>query len=179
MIRTYSTAHRALEILLGIAALAIGVLALVFPAAVVVTLVVFFGIGLLVIGVLRLATAATFDLPGPARTSNAVIGILAIVVSLLILVFPGFATVSFVVLIGIGILIYGVGRIIVGGVASRLPSGLRGLVVAFGILVAFFGIVVIVFPVVGVLTYAFFVSLAMLLIGVDSIATGLVATHTH
>ena len=44
-----SGAYRALEIILGIVALAIGILALVFPEGVIVTIAVLFGIALFVI----------------------------------------------------------------------------------------------------------------------------------
>lgn len=170
-------AYRALEIALGIVALAVGILALVFPTAVVVTIVVLFGIALLIIGVLRLATAYSSHFPSSARTINAIVGAVAIIVSLLILVFPTFATLYFVVLIGIGLLIYGIGRIVVGGAANNLNSGLRGLIVVFGVIVVAFALIVIFFPVVGILTYAFFVSLSLLLIGVDSIASGIIGYH--
>lgn len=169
-----SGGYRALEIVLGLVAFAVGILALVFPTLVVVTLVVFFGLALLIIGFLRLATSYSPQLPSSARTTNAAIGILAIIVALIILLFPTFATVSLVVLVGIGLLIYGVGRIVVGGAVHSLSGGLRALLILLGFIVAFFALVVIFFPVVGIYTYAFFASLSFILIGIDSLASGVV-----
>lgn len=168
-----SSGYRAIEIVLGLVALAVGVLALFFPTAVVVTLVVLFGLALLIIGFLRLATSFSSHLPSSARTTNAVIGILSMIVALVILVFPLFATVSLVVLVGIGLLIYGIGRILVGGAAGNLSAGLRALVILLGIIVVVFAVMVIFFPVVGIYTYAFFVSLSFILIGIDSLASGI------
>lgn len=168
--QTNSGAYRAIEIILGIVALAVGILALVFPTAVVVTLVVFFGIALVVLGILRLATAA-FSSWG--RGINIVIGILALIFGLIILFVPLFATEVLVILIGLGLLIYGAGRIAVGGSAKNLSGGLRGLLIVVGLLVVAFALIVIFFPVVGIYTYAFFVAIAFLLIGIDSLASGI------
>lgn len=172
-----SGGYRALEIILGIVALAIGILALVFPAGIIVTIAVLFGIALLIIGFLRLATAFSSAHPGSARGANAAIGIIAIIVGLLILFFPTFAGLTFVILLGIGLLIYGIGRIAVGSVASNLSGGLRALVIIFGILIAVFGLIVIFIPAVGVFTYAFFVSIAFLLIGIDALAAGITGSR--
>lgn len=171
---SHSGAYRAIEIILGIIALAAGILALFFPTAVVVTLVVFFGIALLAIGVLRIASALSSGMHGSTRTTNAIIGVVALIIGLVILFFPTFATETIVILIGFGFLIYGLGRLVIGGAASNLSGGLRALMILLGILVAIFGVVIIIFPVVGVYTYAFFVSLALIVIGVDSLASGIV-----
>ena len=171
-----SGAYRALEIILGLIALAIGVLALVFPTAVVVTLVVFFGIALVIIGILRLATSASSNWAGSTRTANAVIGLIALIIGLVILFVPFFATDVLVILIGIGLLVYGIGRIAVGGADRHLSGGLRGLLVIVGLLIVAFALIIIFFPVVGIYTYAFFVSIAFILIGIESIAAGIVGT---
>jgi uncharacterized membrane protein HdeD (DUF308 family) len=169
-----SGAYRAIEIILGIIALAAGILALFFPTAVVVTLVVFFGIALMLVGILRVASAVTSGMHGSSRTTNAIIGFVALIIGILILFFPFFATNVIVILIGFGFLVYGLGRLVIGGAASNLSGGLRALMILFGILVAVFGIIIILFPVIGVWTYAFFVSLALIVIGIDSLASGII-----
>ncbi len=168
-----SGAYRAIEIVLGLVALAVGVLALFFPTAVVVTLVVLFGIALLTIGVLRLATAASSDWLAPStRKTNSITGVLAIIFGAIILFAPFFATEVLVILIGLGLLFYGVGRVVVGGVAGNLSGGLRALLILIGILVVVFSLIVIFFPLVGIYTYAFFVSITFILIGIESLASG-------
>lgn len=170
-----SGAYRALEIILGLIALAIGILALVFPQAVVVTLVIFFGIALVIIGILRLATSASSNWgTGSTRTANAVIGLIALIIGLVILFVPLFATDVLVILIGIGLLVYGIGRIAVGGADRHLSGGFRALLIVVGLLVVAFALIVIFFPIVGIYTYAFFVSIAFILIGIESIAAGIV-----
>ncbi len=168
-----SGAYRAVEIVLGIIALVVGLLALFFPTAVVVTLVVLFGIALLAIGILKIASALTMGSAyRSSRTTNAIIGIVALIIGIVILFFPFFATATIVILIGFGFLVYGLGRLVIGGAASNLSGGIRALMILFGLLVAIFGIIIILFPAIGVYTYAFFVSLALILIGIDAIASG-------
>jgi uncharacterized membrane protein HdeD (DUF308 family) len=169
-----SGAYRAIEIILGIIALAAGILALIYPGAVVVSLVVFFGIILTVVGIFRVATAVF--LPPGARWANATIGILALVFGILILVAPFFATEILIIFLGVALLIYGAGRVAVGVSAKALSGGMRTLLILLGLIVLILGIVVIFFPAIGVYTYAFFVSIAFLLIGIDAIASGVAGT---
>ncbi len=170
-----SGTYRAIEIILGLVALAVGALALFFPTAVVVTLVVLFGIALLIVGILRLATAASSDWLAPTtRKTNSIIGILAIIFGAIILFVPFFATALLVIFIGIALLIYGIGRIIAGSAGSNLSGGLRAILILIGILVVVFSLIVIFFPVVGVYTYAFFVAIEFILIGIESLVSGIV-----
>lgn len=176
MTRGTSGAYRAVEIILGAAALIIGVLALAFPVATVVSIVFFFGIALFAIGILRLATGASADwLPGASRKTNISIGILAIIIGLVIMFVPFFSTEIIIIMIGFALLIYGIGRIIVGS-SAHMNGGLRALLIIFGVMVAVFGLIVIIFPVVGAFTYAFFVSLAFIVIGIDALASGISGT---
>lgn len=173
-----SGGYRALEIILGLVALVAGFLALFFPAAVIVTLVVFFGIIILVIGILRVATAGSSHwLVGSSRGTNIAIGIILIIIGLLILFFPLPAAITVAILLGIGLLVYGIGRIVVGIGAHNMNGGVRALLILLGILIAVFGLIVIFFPVLGVWTYAFFVSIAFILIGIDALAAGAAGTR--
>ncbi len=165
--------YRALEIVLGIIALAVGVLVLVFPSIVIITLIVFFALALFAVGILRLATAASSAFPPSIRGVNAAIGIIAILVAIVMAFVPALAAAFLVVLLGIALLIYGIGRIVVGGTATNLNMGLRAALVVLGLIVAVFAVIVIVFPSVGVYTYAFFAAIAFLAIGLDSLISGI------
>jgi uncharacterized membrane protein HdeD (DUF308 family) len=169
-----SGSYRSIEIILGLIALAIGVLALFFPAAVVVTLVVLFGIALVIIGILRLAAVLFLEsMQGFARKTNSIIGILAILIGAVMLFFPLLAAATMIILIGLGLLIYGIGRIIVGIASSDLNGGLRILLSLIGFIILFFALIVIFFP---IYSYAFFASIAFILIGIESLASGITGT---
>lgn len=171
-----SGAYRALEIILGIVAIAIAITAIIFPTITVVTLVVLFGIALMAIGILKIAAAATsMGLGNLTRSANAVIGIIALIIGLIVVFFPGFATIFIVVLLGIGLIIWGIGRIAAAGAAGKtFSSGLKALLVILGILIIILGFIVIFVPVIGVFTYAFFFAIALFLIGIDALASGIV-----
>lgn len=166
-----SGAYRVLEIVLGVIAIAAAITTLFFPAAVVVTLVVFFGIALLVVGILRVATVSGHLEPA-ARTANAVTGVLAIVVGILILIFPGVSTVTLAFLLGFGVLIWGIGRIVVGSTETEFRGGMRALLIVLGVLLVVFASIIFAEPLIAIYTYAFFVSLAFFVIGIDSLASG-------
>lgn len=169
-----SGAYRALEIILGIVAIAVSVLTLIYPALAITTIVFLFGIALIIIGFLRLGTAAfSHGLPDSARAANIVIGILAVIIAAVVLLYPGLATVTLVFLLAVALLIYGVGRIAVGGVAGNLSGWLRALLIVMGILMMVFAVLVIIFPAIGIVTLAIFVSLGFLFLGIDSLATGI------
>ena len=85
---------------------------------------------------------------------------------------PFFSAQIIIIFIGFALLIYGVGRIVVGG-AAPMSGGMRALLIIFGLIVAVFGLIVIFFPAIGAYTYAFFVSLALIVIGIDAIASGI------
>jgi len=174
-----SWTYRALEIILGLVALIMGSLILLFPTIIAVTLIVFFGIALLIIGILRVSTAYSRQLPNLTRTDNIAIGIIIAIIGVIILIFPTFSLISLIVLIGIGIFIYGIGRTITGGLTHDLSGGFRGALIVLGILIAIFGLLVIFFPLIGILTKAVFVSLGLLVIGIDSLVAGFSGTPTR
>lgn len=170
-----SRIYRAAEIILGIVAIAVGITALFFPLPTMLTIDILFGIALIIIGILKIAAAASPKGPNvSAKSANAIIGVVALIIGLLITFFPVIGALTLIILLGLGLLIWGIGRIVVGGAGSNMNGGLRALLIILGILVAIFGFFVIFVPVLGAFTYAFFVALAFILIGIDSIASGIV-----
>jgi uncharacterized membrane protein HdeD (DUF308 family) len=166
-----STSHRLIEIILGLVALAVGVLALFFPTTVVATIVMLFGIALVIIGILRLATILSSEsMQSFARKINSIIGILAILIGAVMLFFPLLAATTMVILIGLGLLIYGIGRVVVGIASGNLNGRLRILRILFGFIILFFALIIIFFP---IYSYALFASMAFILIGIDSLASGI------
>jgi uncharacterized membrane protein HdeD (DUF308 family) len=87
---------------------------------------------------------------------------------------PALAASVLIVLLGFGLLIYGIGRIVVGGTAVNANMALRALLILFGALIVIFSFIVIVFPTVGVYTYGSFAAIAFTIIGLDSLASGII-----
>jgi uncharacterized membrane protein HdeD (DUF308 family) len=170
-----SSGVRALEIILGLIALAGSVLVLFFPGLAIETVLFLFAVVLLVVGLLRLGSAILSRSPSSVRTINVFIGLLAIAVAAVILTFPLIAVGTLIFLLAIGFLVYGIGRIAVGGAAGSLPGWFRGILIVAGLVMVAFAALVIIFPALGVFTLAFYLSIALIFIGIESLATGLSA----
>lgn len=170
-----SSYYRASEIALGIVALAVSFLALFFPAGFIVTLVVLFGMGLMFIGIFSLASVVSpKGVSDRTRKINAIIGVSAVIIAAITLVFPGLATAVLVVLIGLGMLVFGVGRIITGVTARQPKVRFKVLFVLSGGVVVIFSIVTMFSPIFGVYIYAYFISITFMLIGVISLVSGII-----
>ena len=96
------------------------------------------------------------------------------IIAAITLVFPVLATTVLFVLIGLGMLVLGVGRIITG-VTARQPKGrFKVLFVLSGGVVVFFSIVTVFSPIFGVHAYAYFMSITFMLIGLISLVSGII-----
>jgi uncharacterized membrane protein HdeD (DUF308 family) len=167
---------RALEIILGIIALIVGFGAIFFPGVFFVTLIVLFGIAMIAIGIIKLATALPKDAEPTSRKVNAGIGIAALIIGILVLVFPYVASVSLVVILSIGFMIWGVG-LMVKGLVGTSGTGMKILEFLFGILVLSMAILMIFYPEVGIYTYTFFAAIAFMMIGIEALAVGIAGQY--
>lgn len=173
-----SSGLRIIEILLGLIALVIGVLVLVYPGMTTATIIILLAIALLIIGLFRFFWGfGARNVSGSARSTAILIGIVAVIIAVLILVFPVFATGTAVILIDIGILVYAIGRIAIGLSAGGNESmGLRSLQIIAGVFLLIIGTVVLIYPGLGAAFLGFLLGIAFLIIGFEGIAAGIVGT---
>lgn len=169
---------RALEIILGLIAIVIGVYILIYPGLAIATIVFLLGIALLFVGLFRFFWGLLArGIPGAARAAAILIGLIAIAVAAIVILYPSFAVVTLVVFIAIAVLIYGVGRIAIGATAGQLGGGIRGLLVGTGLLMVIIGLLVLFYPGLGVAFLAVLLSIAFIFIGIESIAAGAVGAR--
>lgn len=95
-------------------------------------------------------------------------GLLAMLLGLLVLLFPGWGVSTLVVLLSIGLIFVGVRSISLVGF-SRLPNGLKILSVIAGIISLILALLVLLFPGYGVLTLIIVVSFGLLVYGFSRI----------
>ncbi len=171
---------RVIEILLGLTAVIIGVVVLFYPGMTIVTLTILLAIALLFVGLFRFFWGfTTKGVSRSARTTSTLIGLTIVVVAILIMAFPVIAAGTAVVLIDIALLIYAIGRIALGVTARSETTGVRGLQIASGLLLLIIGSTILLFPTLGITALGVLLGIGFLLIGIESIAAGIIARRNE
>jgi uncharacterized membrane protein HdeD (DUF308 family) len=169
---------RALEIILGLIAVAIGVYILIYPGLSIATVTFLLAIGLFFIGIFRIGWGLlSRHVSGASRGIAVLIGLIAIAIAIIVMLFPLLTAAFVVILLSIAVLIYGIGRIAIGATGGPLGGGIRGLLIATGLLMVILAIVVIIYPGLGIVFLAVLLSIAFLFIGFESIAAGIVGSR--
>ena len=109
---------------LGILILIFAGIAIAYPTGTAYLVIIFLGIALLFTGFARLAEGFSHKVSGGLRAFNIGVGILAIVLSIVVMVSPAFGAAFAGVIIAIGLLIIGMYMIAAGieGTRLKLPS---------------------------------------------------------
>jgi uncharacterized membrane protein HdeD (DUF308 family) len=154
-----------LLLVVGLAAIAIGIAALVWPDRTLRVVGVLFGIYLLVSGVVEIGAAFGDHVSGGMRVLNVIVGAVSIMLGLFC--FRG-ALESVLLLslwIGIGFLMRGIAMIIASASAPRGVPG-KGWGVLLGVLVTLGGIIVISWPIGSITTLTVFTGIWLIVVGV-------------
>ena len=155
-------------LVLGLAAVAIGIIALVWPGRTLQVVGILFGIYLLVSGVVEIVTAFGEHISGGMRVLNIIVGALSILLGLFC--FRG-ALESVLLLslwIGIGFLMRGIAMTIATASAPTGTPG-KGWGVFLGLVVALGGIIVISWPIGSIVTLAVFTGIWLIAVGLVEI----------
>jgi uncharacterized membrane protein HdeD (DUF308 family) len=169
---------RFLEIILGLIAIIIGVTILIYPSLSIATVTFLLAVGLLFVGLFRLGWGLfARNVSGGARGAAILIGLIAIAIALVVMAYPSLAATTVVIFISIAVLIYGIGRIAIGATAGQMSGAIRGLLIGTGLLMVILSIVVLIYPGLGIAFLAILLSLAFLVIGIESLAAGAVGTR--
>ena len=165
---------RVLMIILGVLGLAAGILILVFPDIGIATLIILTAVGLLFLGISRLgASISEPGLPGWLRALGIVVGVLAIILWVIVLIYPAFGAALLIAFLAVGLIFHGIDRISVDGMNQSAAGWSRGLAVVAGVLLIIFGILVLLFPSgFGLFTAVVFFSIALIIAGLSAIASG-------
>jgi uncharacterized membrane protein HdeD (DUF308 family) len=107
---------------LGVLVLIFAGLAMAFPLAAAFVLVIFMGISLLFNGIARIVEGMTGKHSGVSRVFLVGVGILALVISLLVLSFPLFGVVLAGTIIAIGLLITGIQMVFAGLSGTKVQN---------------------------------------------------------
>ena len=165
---------RALDILFGLIAIILAVVVLAYQELAILTLIFVLSIALLIIGIARVIIGLSAKyLSDGLRALNVGTGILAFVLAIVALFYPELATQMLIYLLSFALLVIGIARLVIGGFAKVLPSWLRGLLVAVGLLTIVLSVVVFISPTMGEVTLVFLLSISFLLNGIARIGSGI------
>ena len=153
-------------LLRGLVAIAFGLVGLFYPAATLVTLILFYGAFALVDGVFAVVSAVRGKEGAGPRWWLALVGVIAIVAGLVTFFWPGITALALMTVIGVWALIYGVVEI-VGAIRLRKEIDNEWLLLMHGVIAVLFGVMALVRPGAGALALIW-------LIGSFALASGIV-----
>jgi uncharacterized membrane protein HdeD (DUF308 family) len=109
---------------LGVLVLIFAAIAMSYPVAAAITIIIFIGIAFLINGIARIIEGFSGKHSGVSRAFLIGVGILAVALSAAVLISPFFGAILAGIIIGIGLLITGIQMIFVGiqGIRAQIPS---------------------------------------------------------
>jgi uncharacterized membrane protein HdeD (DUF308 family) len=152
---------------MGLASIALGVIALVWPGATLRVVGVLFGIYLLVTGVFELASAFGTHVPRHLRVLHFITGAASILLGLICFRGPLESTLLLALWIGFSWLLRGTTETAAAASAQDIPA--RGWHVAFGIIGAMAGIVMIIMPFASIATLILVVGIMAIVLGLTEV----------
>jgi uncharacterized membrane protein HdeD (DUF308 family) len=166
------TRHWWLLLLRGVAAIAFGILAFIWPGVTLFTLVILYGAFALIDGVLALAASFTSRSDTVPRWWLVLTGILGIAAGLIAMLWPGITALVLIMFIGAWAIVRGVLEI---AAAIQLRKQIEGewLLVLAGVLSVLFGLGVLIFPSTGALALIWLIAIYAVAIGVVMIMLAL------
>jgi uncharacterized membrane protein HdeD (DUF308 family) len=153
-----------LILLRGIAAIAFGVLAFVWPGITLVTLALLYGAFALVEGALALAAAVAGGSPAP-RWWLVIVGLLGVAVGVLTIMMPGMTALLLVLLVAGWAIATGIMQII-GAIRLRREIDNEWMLVAVGLISVLFGVLVAIQPIVGAISLVFVLGAYAIIFGI-------------
>jgi uncharacterized membrane protein HdeD (DUF308 family) len=161
-----------LLMLRGIAAIAFGILALIWPGLTLLTLVLLYAFYAAIDGALALWGAITGSREGTARWWLAAVGAVGIGVGLAAAIWPGMTASILIALIGAWALIRGVIEIF-GAIELRKEIDHEWMLILRGLLSVIFGLVVLFRPDAGAVALVWLIALYAIAIGIVTIVLSL------
>lgn len=158
-----------LLVVVGVLAIAVGILAVAWPGKTLLLVGWAFGIFLLLSGVAELAGASGAGVSPGLRVLRILLGLLAIVAGILLVIHPAHSVLTAAWVLGLWFVLHGAGELTRGFVYSEN----RAWNLIFGLIGIAAGIIILVNPKVGIVTLVWIVSIGFILRGIVAIALGL------
>jgi uncharacterized membrane protein HdeD (DUF308 family) len=166
---------RAAQIGLGVIALVLSVYILAYPVLTFVTIVLLLGVALFVVGIERIIQGIVA--PGKSRWGTIGLGILVLIISIIVMAFPGAFGVFLLILRAIGLLFDGIARVYHGATDKTRGRWSRIFSIAAGVIEIGLSLTILAAPVIGAELMSFLLAIALLIVGIQIIAAGITGTR--
>jgi uncharacterized membrane protein HdeD (DUF308 family) len=160
--------HWGLVVVMGVLSIVIGLLAMFYPGATIVTVAIFFAAWLFVSGIFSLVGSFTRDGETGGRVLSAIIGVLSIIVGFALLRTPFQSVEVFIFVLGIFWLVQGIVTFVAAferkeGRNWRLFSGILGIIA---------GVIILAYPISSAVTLAFIGGIWLVILGITQVVAG-------
>ena len=163
--------RRAAQIGLGALAIILAIIAMVFPGATVVSIVIILAIALLIVGIEKVISGIFFV--HKSRFAAIGLGILVIILAIVALAFPVGATTVLILIIAFALMFDGFARIIQGFGDKQERGWIRGFYIGVGVLAVIISVMILVSPFFGAALAGLLIGIALLIIGIQVISAGI------
>jgi uncharacterized membrane protein HdeD (DUF308 family) len=169
---------RAVQIGLGVLAIALAIYAIVYPGITLVTLVWILAIIFLIVGIEKVISGI-FVPRGGSRWGTIGLGILVIIMASIALAFPVGTTIALFLFLGLALLFQGIAMVI-HGFGDKMQRGwVRGFSIGVGALAIIFGILMIISPFFGAVLAGFIIGIILIIVGIQLISAGVGGRETR
>jgi uncharacterized membrane protein HdeD (DUF308 family) len=166
---------RAAQIGLGVIALVLSVYILAYPVLTFVTIVLLLGVALFVVGIERIIQGIVA--PGKSRWGTIGLGILVLIISIIVMAFPGAFGVFLLILLAIGLLFDGIARVYHGATDKTRGRWSRVFSIVAGVIEIGLSLTILAAPVIGAELMSFLLAIALLIVGIQIIAAGITGSR--
>ncbi|WP_455285424.1 DUF308 domain-containing protein [[Eubacterium] cellulosolvens] len=165
---------RGLEIIAGIISIIVSFYVVARPAVALLTIAIFFAVALLFLGIARVARGVgSKNMSSWSRTLSVIVGLLALALALVTVVFPLLGDLTVAFLFAFGLLFTGIGSIAGGQALGRaVPSWLRYATIIIGVLGIIIACTILIFPLLGLATLVLLLGVNFFLFGIELILLG-------
>jgi uncharacterized membrane protein HdeD (DUF308 family) len=160
--------HWGLAVVMGVLSIVIGLLAMFYPGATIVTVGIFFAAWLFVTGIYEVISSFTRDGDTGHRVLRVLIGVLSVIVGFALLRQPFESVEVFIFVLGIFWLVQGVMTFVA---AFSVKQG-RNWRIAMGLLGVIAGIIILTYPISSALTLAFIGGIWLVVLGIFQAVAG-------
>ncbi|HEX5977272.1 MAG TPA: DUF308 domain-containing protein, partial [Nitrososphaeraceae archaeon] len=115
--------------------------------------------------------------PGKSRWGTIGLGILVLIISIIVMAFPGAFGVFLIILLAIGLLFDGIARVYHGATDKTRGRWSRIFSIAAGVIEIVLSLTILAAPVIGAELVSFLLAIALLIVGIQIIVAGITGSR--